>query len=352
VDPLLLMLQLLLTALGVLGVAAAAPDLTVEHAGRALVGFALVATVAYIPTRWVVRVTPLAYLVTVALLGAVLVVGVSPDGLDARRWLALGGLPMTLQPSELMKVVIIAYLASFFHNHRGNWEIWRPMVVVGLAAGLVMAQPNISTAVFIFLLAFAIMVASGTSLQRLLSITTAAGVVASVIGAPYLSRLEYLGRRWDGFLGSLSGEVDVQGIGFQADRARAALQGAGLFGIGPGRPVRVPEAETDMIAVAIGQSLGLLGAAVLVLLFALMVGRIFQIASLARGPSALLAAGTGLYIGGQAAINLLVAAGLMPITGVPLPLVSYGFNSMLSVSVALGFVHAAFRQARAAGAPL
>jgi cell division protein FtsW len=349
-DPLLLMLQLLLTTLGILGVAAAAPELTLEHAGRALVGFGLVALVAYVPTHWVVRVTPAAYLIALALLVAVLFIGVSPDGLDARRWLAVG--PVTLQPSELMKVVIIAYLASFFHNHRGNWEIWRPMIVVGLAAGLVMAQPNISTAVFIFLLAFAIMVASGTSLQRLLSITTAAGVVASVIGAPYLSRLEYLGRRFDGFLGSRSGEVDVLGIGFQADRARAALQGAGLFGIGPGRPVRVPEAQTDMIAVAIGQSLGLLGAAVLVLLFALLVGRIFRIASLARGPSALLAAGTGLYIGGQAAINLLVAAGLLPITGVPLPLVSYGFNSMLSVSIALGFAHAAFRQARTEGAPL
>lgn len=349
-DPLLLMLQLLLAALGILGVAAAAPELVLEQASRAALGFLLVGLVAFVPTRWVIRFTPLAYLATLAMLVAVLVIGVSPEGLSARRWLAFGS--VTVQPSELMKVVIVAYLATFFHNHRGNWQIWRPMLVVGVAAGLIVAQPNISTAVFLFLLAFAVMVAAGTSLQRLVSITTASALVAAVIGAPYLSRLGYLGERFAGFRGSLSAEVDVLGIGYQADRARAALQGAGLFGIGPGRPVRVPEAETDMIAIAIGQSLGLIGMAVLVLAFALLVGRIFRIASLARGPSALLAAGAGLYLGGQAAINLLVAAGLMPITGVPLPLVSYGLNSTISVSIALGFVHAAFRHARAEGAPL
>jgi cell division protein FtsW len=350
VDPLLLTLQLLLSSLGILGVAAAAPEATGEQALRALVGFALVAIVAYVPTNWVVRLTPWFYLITLGLLAAVLLVGISPEGLSARRWLAVG--PVTLQPSELMKVVLIAYLAAFFHNHRGNWEIWRPMLVVGLAGGLIVAQPNFSTALFIFLLAFAIMVASGASLVRLFSISAAAALVASVIGAPYLAQFGYLSNRLSGFRAGLTGDVDVQGIGFQADRARAALQGAGVFGIGPGRPVRVPEAETDMIAIAIGQSLGFVGAAVLVIAFALMVGRIFRIASFARGPSALLAAGAGLYIGGQAAINLLVAAGLMPITGIPLPLVSYGLNSTISVSIALGFVHAAFRSARAEGAPL
>jgi len=280
----------------------------------------------------------------------VLVIGVSPDGLQARRWLPLG--PVTFQPSELMKVVVVAYLAAFFHNHLGDWHIWRPMLVIGIAAGLIVAQPNVSTALFLFALAFAIMIAAGTSLQRLLAIGTAAAVIAVVVGAPYLSRFGYLSDRVIGFRDMLSGESDVLGINFQADRVRAALQGAGLLGIGPGRPVRVPEADTDMVAIAIGQSLGLVGMTVLVVAFVLLVGRTFRVAAAARGPAALLAAGAGLYVGGQASLNLLVAAGLLPVTGVPLPMVSYGLNSMLSVALALGFVHAAFREARSQGAPL
>ena len=349
-DPLLLTLQVLLSALGVLGVAAAAPEAALEQALRALGAIALVAVVARVPSRTVVRLAPLAYFATVAMLVLVLAIGISPEGLQARRWLALG--PVTLQPSELMKVVVIAYLAAFFHNHLGDWHIWRPMLVVGVAAGLIVAQPNVSTALLLFALAFAIMVAAGTSLQRLLAIGTAAAVIAVVVGAPYLAQFGYLGDRLLGFRDMLRGEADVLGAGFQADRARAALQAAGVLGIGPGRPVRVPEADTDMVAVAIGQSLGLVGMSVLVIAFVLLVGRTFRIAAATRGPGALLAAGAGLYIGGQASLNLLVAAGLLPVTGVPLPLVSFGLNSMLSVAIALGFVHAAFREARAQGAPL
>jgi cell division protein FtsW len=350
VDPLLLTLQVLLAALGVLGVAAAEPGAALEQGGRAALALGVTYVVARVPARTVVRVAPVAYIVTLALLVVVLIAGVSPDGLQARRWLPLG--PVTFQPSELMKVAVVAYLAAFFHNHLGNWHIWRPMFVIGLAAGLIAAQPNISTALFLFALAFAIMIAAGTSLQRLLAIGTAAAVVAVVVGAPYLSQLGYLSDRVTGFRDMLRGDAEVLGVNYQADRARAALRGAGLFGIGPGRPVGVPEADTDMVAVAIGQSLGLVGMTVLVVAFVLLVGRVFRIAAAARGPAALLAAGAGLYIGGQASLNLLVAAGLLPVTGVPLPMVSYGLNSLLSVSVALGFVHAAFREARAKGADL
>lgn len=349
-DPLLLTLQLLLAALGVLGVAAAEPGAALDQALRASLAIGLTFVVARVPTRTVVRLAPLAYVVTLLLLLLVLAIGVSPDGLQARRWLPLG--PVTFQPSELMKVVVVAYLAAFFHNHLGDWHIWRPMLVIGLAAGLIVAQPNVSTALFLFALAFAIMMAAGTSLQRLLAIGTAAAVVAVVVGAPYLSQFGYLSDRVLGFRDMLRGESDVLGVNFQADRARAALRGAGVLGIGPGRPVRVPEADTDMVAVAIGQTLGLVGMTVLVAAFVLLVGRAFRIAAAARGPAALLAAGAGLYVGGQASLNLLVAAGLLPVTGVPLPMVSYGLNSLLSVSVALGFVHAAFREARARGAPL
>lgn len=349
-DPLLLTLQLLLGALGVLGVAAAEPGETLSQALRFVAALCLTLAVARIKPTGIVKLAPFGYVSTLALLVAVLFIGISPDGSEARRWLLVG--PVTFQPSELMKVVVVAYLAAFFHNHLGDWQVWRPMLVIGIAAGVVVMQPNVSTALFIFALAFAIMLAAGTSLTRLLSISLSAAIVAVVIGGPYLAQYSYLADRITGFADLWGDQVDVQGTSFQASRARAALVRAGLLGIGPGRPVNVPEAATDMIAVAVGQSLGLIGMLTLVTAFTLLVLRGLRIAAATRGPGSLLAAGAAIYIGGQAALNLLVAAGLLPVTGVPLPFVSYGLNSLLSVSIATGFIHSAFREARAQGAQL
>jgi cell division protein FtsW len=350
-DPILLSLQVLLGAFGVLGVAAAEPGEALAQGARFALALALTLVVARFKPMHIVRGAPAFYLATLAMLVAVLVVGVSPDGSTAKRWLAVGSF-FTIQPSELMKVAVIAYLTAFFYNHLGNWQIWRPMVVIGVAAALVVMQPNFSTALFLFALSFAIMLAAGTSVTRLLSISLSAAMLAAVIGGPYLAQYSYLQSRITGFVDLWGDQVDVQGTSFQASRARVALAQAGIVGIGPGRPVRVPEASTDMVAVAVGQSLGLVGMATLVLAFVFLVARGLRIAAATRGPGALLAVGACAYIGGQAALNLLVAAGLLPVTGVPLPFVSYGFNSLLSVAIAMGFLHSAFREARAQGAPL
>ena len=344
-DPLLLTAQILLGALGILGVTAAAPEVGVEHGLR--VAFALIVTiiVGRVPVRRIVRASPWAYGGVLFLLLLVLFVGVSPAGSDAKRWLLLGGL--SLQPSELMKVAVIGYLAAFFHNHLGNWEIWRPIAVVGVAAGLVVAEPDVSTSLFLFALAFAVMLAAGTTIVRLLSISTAAAMIALVVGWPYLSQFDYLSERFTGFQDLWGAQADVQGSSYQAYRARQELISAGVVGIGAGLPVRVPEAETDMVAVSIGRSLGLVGLLTLVAIYLLVASRGLRIASARSGPGSLLAAGATAYVCGQAALNLLVASGLFPITGIPLPFVSYGLNSLVSVAIAFGFLHAAHREAMA-----
>ncbi len=346
-DPFLITLQLLLGALGVVGVTAASPDTAVAHGLRFLAGFALTVLVARVSPRRIVRASPWAYATLLLMLLAVLVVGVSPAGSESKRWILIG--PVSLQPSEFMKVTVIAYLTAFFHNHLGNWQIWRPMVVIGLAAGLIVAEPDVSTALFLFALAFAIMLAAGTTLTRLLSISTAAALIALLVAGPYLSQFHYLQQRITGFADLWGGQQQTSGASYQAYAARRALAQAGVTGIGPGRPVRVPEADTDMVAIAVGQSLGFIGVLTLVVLFVLLAGRGLRIAASIRGPGSLLAAGASAYIGGQAAVNLLVASGLFPITGIPLPFVSYGLNSLLSVSIAMGFIHSAHRQARGEG---
>ncbi len=347
-DRLLLTIQLLLGALGIVGVTAAAAPSAPEHALRFLAGLLLTVLVARLSPRRVVRLSPLAYVVMLALLAAVLVIGVSPVGSESRRWIVLG--PIALQPSEFMKVTVIAYLTAFFYNHLGNWQIWRPMVVIGLAAGLVIAEPDVSTALFLFALAFAIMLAAGTTLTRLLSISTAAALIALLVAGPYLSQFHYLQRRIQGFADLWGGQHQTATTSYQAYAARVALTKAGVSGLGAGEPVAVPEAGTDMVAVAVGQAMGIVGIAALVVLYILLVGRGLRVAASLSGPGSLLAAGASAYIGGQACLNLLVAAGLLPITGVPLPFVSYGLNSMLSVSIATGFIHSAYRQAVSQGA--
>lgn len=347
-DPLLIAAQLTLGMLGVLGVATSEPALWPRQLLMVGLGLVVTALVSRLAPSRIIKASPVLYAVVFAMLALVLVIGTSPDGSDSKRWLDLG--LFTLQPSELMKVAVIAYLAAFFYNHLGNWHIWRPMVVIGLAAGLIVAEPNVSTAIFIFMLAFAIMAVAGTTLLRLASISVAAALLASLIAGPYLSQYGYLKERFTAF-GDLYGEREyAQTINYQALQARSVLARAGFFGTGPGRAIPVPEAHTDMVAISVAKALGITGIATLIILYVLIALRGVVIASSLEGPGSLLAAGAATYICAQAALNLLVASGFLPVTGVVLPFVSYGSNSLISVAIAMGFLHSAFRQARSEGA--
>lgn len=349
-DKLLIVAQLTLGMLGVLGVATSRSLLWGDQLVGVFIGFIIAAIVSRISVQRITKLSPFAYVATLFLLILVPFIGISPIDSESNRWLDLGF--FTLQPSELMKVAVIAYLATFFHNHLGNWKIWRPMIVIGLAAACIIVQPDISTALFIFMLAFAIMVAAGTTWFRLLSISTSAALVALVVAWSYLRQYSYL---WDRILGwqDIHGaQAQVETISFQARQVQRTLANAGFFGVGPGRPLFVPAAHTDFIAVAIAHALGLTGIITIIILYLLIAARGMRIAAAIQGPASLLAAGATTYICGQAALNLLVAAGIFPITGVVLPFVSHGLNSLISVSIAMGFLHVAYRQARSEGVPL
>ncbi|MEM6430756.1 MAG: FtsW/RodA/SpoVE family cell cycle protein [Deinococcota bacterium] len=347
-DGLLILVQVLLGAMGVLGLATSEPMLSMPQVIRVILGLVITFVVARMPARTVVKLSPYAYLGVLFLLILTLFIGVSPEGSSSRRWLAIGG--FTLQPSELMKVTVIAYLAGFFYNHLGDWQIWRPMLVLGLAAGAIVAEPDVSTALFVFLLAFVIMIAAGTTLVRLISISTTAALIAVIFAGPYLSQYSYIGERLGGYLDFRGERIDSRGSSYQALQAQRTLVRAGVIGVGPGRPIYVPEADTDMIVISIGHALGLLGIATLFSLYFVIAAKGVSIASRVEGPSALLAIGATIYICLQAGLNLLVASGLVPVTGIPLPFVSYGFNSLISVSIAMGFLHSASRELKLADA--
>lgn len=346
-DSLLLLTQLMLGVYGVVGVAASEPALWPGHLFRVLFGLLVTVIVSRLSSKAIVKLSPIAYITVLIMLIYALLRGVAPTTGQSFRWIDMG--LFTVQPSELMKVTVIAYLAAFFHNHRGNWEIWRPMLVIGLAAGAIVAAPDLSTALFILALAFAIMLAAGTTLTRLLSITLAAVLIAAPFAGHYLSRYPYIQQRLTGYVDFWGERERTQDESYQATTAERALIRAGVFGTGVSRSVYVPEAHTDMIAVAIAQALGLFGVLTLISLYLLIAKRGVSIAGKVSGPSALLAAGATIYICAQAGANLLVSSGLMVVTGTPLPFVSHGLNSLLSVSVATGFIHLAYREAIAQG---
>ena len=346
-DVLLVFTQLMLGALGVLGVATSSPDAWGAQLARVGVGLVLTIIVGRLKPRVIAKLSPYAYVTVLLMLILVLIIGSSPAGSDSKRWLLIGG--FSLQPSELMKVTVVAYLTAFFYNHMGEWEIWRPMAVIGLAAGLIVIEPDVSTALFIFVLAFTIMIAAGTTLVRLASISVSAALFAVLIASTYLRQYTYIFSRIQGYLDMRGAQAEVEGISYQAAQAARTLARAGVFGIGPGRPLYVPEADTDMIAISIGHALGFVGILTLILLFVVIAGRGLRIASVLKGPGSLLAAGATAYICGQAALNLLVASGALPVTGIPLPFVSYGLNSIVSVSIAMGFLHSSYNQAKAEG---
>ena len=346
-DTLLIFTQLTLGMLGVLGVAASQPESWPKQLFNLVLGFFIVIVVSRFKPKAIVKLSPYTYVGVLILLALVLVIGVSPTGSDSKRWLYFGF--GTIQPSELMKVAVIAYLTAFFHNHLGNWQIWRPMAVIGIAAGLIIAEPNVSTALFVFALAFAIMIAAGTTLWRLASITVAAAIIATLVAGPYLSQYGYISERFAAYADMRGEQSQTDSISYQPRQAQRALVKAGFFGIGPGRPLSVPEADTDMVAIAVAYALGLSGVATLIGLYLILALRGLRIAAVLSGPGSLLAAGATTYICAQAALNLLVASGLLPVTGVVLPFVSYGFNSLVSVSIAMGFLHSAYRQAKSEG---
>ena len=343
-DILLIIAQFILGMLGVLGVATSNPALWQGQLSAVFVGLIITALVSRLKPSLIIRASPLIYFSTLILLIAVLIFGISPNGSEAKRWLLIGS--YTLQPSEFMKIAVITYLAGFFYNHAGNWRLWKPMVVIGIAAGLILVEPNFSTSLFLFALAFTIMVAAGSNWFRLASISTVAALIAAVVAAIIIYQYPYMMDRIVAFRDFHGAQEHIHGPGYQTNRAAMLIQQAGFFGLGAGLPIlHLPEAHSDMVAIVIARVLGSTGIATLIIMYLVIAGRGIRIATQQTGPGSLLAAGATAYICGQAALNLLVASGLLPVTGVVLPFVSHGLNNLLSVSIAMGFIHSAHRLA-------
>jgi cell division protein FtsW len=250
-------------------------------------------------------------------------IGVSVNG--ARRWLGSG--PLQFQPSELLKLALVLYGATLLarrpqrvHDMR---ELCRPLLaVVGAACLLVATQPDLGTAMVIAFTTCALLVATGIPLRNLAII----GGSALAVVALYAIARPYARARLTSFIDPWA---HASGSGFQAVQGQIAIGSGGLFGVGPGESVQkifyLPEARTDFILAVIGEELGVVGVTALLFLYGLIAYAGLRAAKAARSlHSALIAVGVTSLIVSQALLNVFAVLGLAPLTGVPLPIVSYG----------------------------
>jgi cell division protein FtsW len=270
------------------------------------------------------------------LLVAVLGIGVAVNG--ARRWIPLG--PLAFQPSELTKLALALWTATLLARRPAPQtlgELLRPIgLVVGASCALILVEPDLGSALAIGIMVSAVLLVSGTPVKMLFASGGVAGTI--VLAAIWLE--PYRRARIFAFLDPWH---DPQGAGFQIVQAMIALGSGGIFGVGLGESVQkiyyLPEASTDMIFAIIGEELGLVGVIAVIAAFGLFAYAGFNIALRCKDPfGKRLAAGLTALICGQAAVNVSAVMGLAPLTGIPLPFVSYGGSSLVVGLASVGIL--------------
>lgn len=286
----------------------------------------------------------------IVLLLGVVVAGHMSNG--ATRWLNLGIL--TLQPTDLARVALVVFLAWWLKARPPAEQgflrgLLPPLAMVGAVAGLILLQPNLSSAGLLLAVGMGVLFLAGAPIRHLA--VPVLGAVAA--GALALATHPYMMTRVESYLDfMLRGTLDQRGTGWQLDQSLIAIGSGGWLGRGLGGGLQkylfLPEAHTDFIFSILAEELGFLGSTLLLGLFVLLVWRGLRAAARATDPFAsLLAAGLSLQLGLYALVNLAVATGLAPTTGLPLPFVSYGGSALLANLAAAGLL---YRVSRSNGA--
>jgi cell division protein FtsW len=301
----------------------------------AVIGVGLLVVVSRLDLDRIRALAPTLVATALVLCFGVLAVGPRING--ARRWIDVG--PLVFQPSELAKLALVVWTAAYLSRRRPPRtlpELARPIgFLVLLFAVLVLVEPDLGTALTLLLVVGAILLVSGTRLQLL---ATAYGIVIALAAiaawwSPY---------RRDRLLTFLDPWKDPTGAGLQNVQALISLGSGGIFGRGLGSGIEayggyLPEAHTDMMFAVVGEELGLVGVTLVIMAFSAFAYAGIRLAISTRDPFAKrLAAGITALVCGQAAINMAAAVGLAPLTGIPLPFVSYGGSSLVVMLVAVG----------------
>jgi len=310
-------------------------DFVLRHGVFMAIGVATAALCACVPMRaWQKIANPLCIL-SLVLLVVVLVPGIGREVNGARRWLPLGGI--TFQPSELMKIAILLYAADYTVRKQSHIKnVLRGFVPMACALGMIglllLLEPDLGACFVVVCVAFGVLFLGGISLKLYALLV---GLLGSGFGLLiWLS--PWRRARIFAYLDPWNPE-NVYGSAYQLSHSLIALGRGEWFGVGLGASVEklhyLPEAHTDFIVSVIGEELGFIGVSALILAFAFIVWRAFEIGRQAvamdRIYSGLVAQGVGIWLGVQTFINIGVCLGLLPTKGLTLPLVSYGGTALV-----------------------
>jgi len=308
-----------------------------RHIERFAFGLLIMVSIALIDIRAIARVSWLAYLLGIGLLVLVLVMG--HVGKGAQRWLDIGG--QQIQPSELMKLGLILALASWFHKL--SWEkmgnplyLIPPILMILLPVGLILKEPNLGTAFITAMIGGSLLFAAGVRWWKFALVILPVPFAGQFV---YHHLHDYQRARIDTFMYP---ESDPLGAGYNIIQSKIALGSGGLWGKGflqgtQGHLDFLPEKQTDFIFTMIGEEFGLVGALVVISLLVLIVwGALFIGLRCKHQFGRLVAFGIACNFFFYCFVNIAMVMGVIPVGGVPLPLVSHGGSAMITVMVAFG----------------
>ena len=301
------------------------------YAGAGLILLAVFTRIDYHALR------PLApMLLAVAFVGCVAVLAVAPSINGAQRWFLVG--PISIQPAEIAKLAVLVWACAVLSRRpvpTTLGELLKPVgIVVGVFGALIVIEPDLGTTIALFVMIAGILLVSGVPF-RLFALTATLALGA---GALAIWMEPYRRERLFSFLDPWK---DAQGAGFQNVQAIIGMGSGGITGEGLGQGIQkvnfLPEAHTDMIFAVVGEELGFVGSSLVIAAFAVFAWAGFRVALQCRDPfGKRLAAGITTLICGQAAVNLAAVLGIAPLTGIPLPFVSYGGSSLLVLLCCVG----------------
>jgi rod shape determining protein RodA len=317
-----------------------------KHATNAVVGAGLAALVAATDHRWLRIWAPAVYLISIIGLCLIFIPGIGTTINGSRSWLSIGA--MTLQPAEFAKLGVVVGMALVLAERAegrmrtrvNGADLVPALAIAALPATLILGQPDLGTLIVLTAVVFGIIALAGAGKRWLVGLVAAGGAaVAGAIAVGILADYQL-----DRFRAFTDPSLDPKGAGYNTIQSRVAVGNGGLFGQGlfDGSQTQagfVPEQHTDFVFTVAGEELGLVGSGVIIVLFTIVVWRALRIARDASDLfGRLVAVGVACWFGFQAFQNIGMCLGIMPVTGVPLPFVSYGGTSMFAGLMAVGLL--------------
>ena len=308
-----------------------------NHLIRLIFGFCLMFVIAFIPSQFFMKYSVLSFILGIFALILVKIIGSG----SVQRWISFGSI--NFQPSEIMKLALILILAKYF-DHISKIQLNKlipyiiPILIIMIPGFLVISQPDLGTGLTIILLGLSILFFVGISMKFVIF-----SILISISSVPFIWQqlYEYQKNR---ILVFLNPEMDSLGSGYQIIQSKIAIGSGGLFGKGyllgtQSRLNYLPEKHTDFIFTLISEELGFLGSISIILVFCLLIASIMKISFKVESLfSKVVVFGVGFLIFLYLSLNIGMVCGLLPVVGAPLPLVSYGGTSLLTVLIGVGIV--------------